>query len=137
MSQKSVVLKHWARIIKQWPVDKVRPEYVSFQKVMQDHLNKVASARAAAQNVTSNNEVLATPTEPSQINQQKAMKQINALYNLLDDRFVKEFPMPAQTRHPQSRPTHYDDVVKEMGEAATRTWVASMYNRIRGMLRFS
>jgi hypothetical protein len=111
-------MKHWARIIQAWPVDRVRPEHVSFQKLMQSRLQKA-------------NEALGTPAE------QKEMRQINALYALLDDRFLKEYPLPAKVRHPQSSPTHYDDVVKEMDEAPTRTWVTSLVNRIKGSLRFS
>lgn len=103
---------------------------------MQDRLRKITSP-GAADGDTKATEALATPTETPKTNQQNEMRQINALYNLLDDRFVKEYPMPSRVRHPQSRPTHYDDVVKEMGEAPTRTWIASMWNRIRGSLRLT
>ncbi|KIW54448.1 hypothetical protein PV05_06805 [Exophiala xenobiotica] len=135
-AQQSVALKHWARIIKQWPVDKVRPEHVAFQKVMQHRLKELTSPTAAADNVKADG-ALVTPANPTQPNQENEMRQINALYSLLEDRYLKEYPMPSKVRHPASRPTYYEDLVKEMGEAPTRTWAASMWNRISGMLRFS
>ena len=131
-----VALKHWARIIKQWPVDRVRPEHVSFQKIMQTRIQNGSSPRAAAANVKSN-EALVSPVEPPQVNNEKEMKQVNALYALLEDRFAKAYPIPASLRNPASNPTHYDDVVREMEEAPTRSWVGSLLNNLRGKLRFS
>ncbi|KAJ9638078.1 hypothetical protein H2204_004389 [Knufia peltigerae] len=135
-ANQSVVLKHWARIIKLWPVDKVRPEHVAFQKVMQNRVNKIASPNAAAENVKADG-ALVTPVDPPRSNAQNEMRQVNALYSLLEDRYAKEFPTPNKVRHPASQPTYYEDLIKEMGEAPTRTWLASTWNRLRGMLRVS
>ncbi|EXJ85187.1 hypothetical protein A1O3_05862 [Capronia epimyces CBS 606.96] len=132
---RSVAAQHWARIIKRWPVDRVRPEHISFQKVMQSRLQKASSPTAATANVKAN-EGQVSPATP-QFDEAKEMRQINALYSLLEDRYFKAYPMPANLRNPQSMPTHYDDVIKEMDEAPTRTWIQSLIQRVKGSLRFS
>ncbi|KAL2399027.1 hypothetical protein ABEF95_008231 [Exophiala dermatitidis] len=129
----SVAVKHWARIIKRWPVDRVRPEYVSFQKVMRDRLQKATSPAAAAGNAKANE---AQPVSPPQWDEAQEMRQVNVLYSLLEDRYFKAYPIPTKLRHPRSMPTYYDDVLKEMEEAPSRTWFQSLVNRIKGSLRF-
>lgn len=128
-----IVLKHWSRIIKQWPVDKVRPEHVHFQKIMQSRLNKLTSPTAAAAADAKSND--ASVKAPQPWDNQNELRQINALYALLENRFEKEDPIPARVRHPQSNPAHYDDLVRELDEAPNRSWVTSLWNRIRGSVR--
>ncbi|EXJ85775.1 hypothetical protein A1O1_06143 [Capronia coronata CBS 617.96] len=132
----SVAVKHWARIIKRWPVDRVRPEHISFQTVMQGRLQKASSPSAAAENVKAN-EALVSPANPPQLDEAREMRQVNALYSLLEDRYFNAYPIPAKLRNPESMPTHYDDVIKEMDEAPSRTWTQSLMKRIKGSLRFS
>ncbi|EXJ59607.1 hypothetical protein A1O7_03753 [Cladophialophora yegresii CBS 114405] len=128
----SVILKHWARIIKQWPVDRVRPAHVHFQKVMQSRLLKLQNPAAATANVKSN-DAHAIPVEP--FNEQTELRQVNALYALLENRFEKEYPIPQRVRHPRSSASHYDDLVKELDEAPNRSWITNLWNRLKGSVR--
>ncbi|KIY02605.1 uncharacterized protein Z520_01070 [Fonsecaea multimorphosa CBS 102226] len=130
-ANQSVVFKHWARIIKQWPLDRVRPAHVHFQKVMQSRLQKLQSPAPAVS--PKSNDALVTPVEP--FNEQKEMRQVNALYSLLEDRYAKEYPIPQSVRQPKSNVSHYDDLVKELDEAPGRSWFTSFWNRLKGSVR--
>jgi hypothetical protein len=70
-------------------------------------------------------------------NEQKELEQANALYALLEDRCAKKFPLPQMLRTPASNPTYYDDLITEMQEAPTRSWVGGLIKRVQGSLRFS
>ena len=134
-----MALKHWTRIIQRWPVDKVRPENVSFQKVMQRRLDKLASSTTpneAANSITSN-EALVVAVPPQTWSEEREMKQVNALDSLLEDRYSKSFPLPQSLRKPASNPTYYDDLMKEMQEAPSRSWLGGIVKRIKGSFRLT
>lgn len=132
------VMKHWARIIKRWPIDKIRPESVSFQTMMQRRLERInnPSLNAAATS-TKGNEAMISAAPPAQFNEQQEMKQVNALYSLLENRYASTYPMPDQLRYPASRKTHYDDLLKEMEEAPSRSKFDSFIQRMKGRFRIS
>ncbi|KIW74751.1 hypothetical protein Z517_11521 [Fonsecaea pedrosoi CBS 271.37] len=131
-ANQSVALKHWARIIKQWPLDRVRPSHVHFQRVMQSRLQKLQSGAPAAVSSKSN-DALVTPVEP--FNEQKELRQVNALYSLLENRYANEYPIPQAVRHPKTNASHYDDLVRELDEAPGRSWFTSFWNRLKGSVR--
>jgi cytochrome b pre-mRNA-processing protein 6 len=128
-----VAVKHWARIIKQWPVDKVRPDYVSFQTIMQKRTKALTSPQKSVSDAKAGEGVVSTSEAFSE---QREMRQVNALYALLENKFSKSYPIPENLRHPRSSPSHYDDVVREMDEAPTRSWAAGLIKKIKGSLRF-
>lgn len=99
---------------------------------MQSRVQKLQSPSAPASNVKSN-DALVTPAEP--FNEQKELRQLNALYALLENRFEKEFATPLQVRHPKTKVSHYDDLVKELDEAPNRSWFTNVWNRIKGSVR--
>lgn len=70
-------------------------------------------------------------------NEAQEMKQVNALYSLLDNRFAKESPMPASMREPESSPTHYDDVLAESERAPNRSFMSKITNKLKGMIRLT
>ena len=61
--------KHYARLLSRWPKDPLRPE---------NTFHKLLSARAAKANSLSDTEVNAE------------LRNVNALYSLLDDRYKKK-----------------------------------------------
>jgi cytochrome b pre-mRNA-processing protein 6 len=79
------LFKHFARIIELWPQDLLRPT-VSFQDAMQRRVNHrilgVAHARADGNGKP---EVAAY-----KLDEGAELYQVNALYSLLDDRYVTE-----------------------------------------------
>ena len=132
-----LAFKHWTRILQRWPVDRVRPEKVSFQTVMKARLGKHntgVSGNNAAESINAN-EAMVSAVEPSRWNENAEMVQANALYALLENRFAKDYPMDQTLRKPASDPEHYDNLVREMDEAPTRSWLGGLTKRIRGSLR--
>lgn len=132
--------KHWLRILRRWPIDLVRPDTVSFRTVMQkrlENISKPTSSTAAADNITSNEALVTAKGAPQTWNEAAEMKQVNALYSLLENRYAKTYPLPEHLRRPQSAPTYYDDLMRELEEAPHRSWIGGFVKRMKGMLRFS
>lgn len=94
------------------------------------------SLSAAATSVKAN-DALVSAVPPAELDEQKEMKQANALYSLLEDRYSTTFPMPQHFRHPASRPTHYDELLQELEEAPTRGKFTSFVQRLKGRFRLS
>jgi cytochrome b pre-mRNA-processing protein 6 len=134
-----LALKHWSRILRRWPVDRVRPENVSFQKIMTQRLDKhkAQTSPSAAASTIKSNQAVVSAVAPRRWDKQAELEQANALYSLLEDRYAKEFPLPRTLRAPASNPTYYDDLVTEMQEAPTRSWFVGVMKRIKGSLRFA
>jgi cytochrome b pre-mRNA-processing protein 6 len=95
-----------------------------------------ASPGPAADSVKSNAAFL-TVAPPSAWDETKEMEQVNALYNLLENKYVQEHPLPPTLRNPASSPTYYDDLMREMQEAPTRSWFGAFVKRIKGSFRLA
>ncbi|KKY15647.1 hypothetical protein UCRPC4_g06212 [Phaeomoniella chlamydospora] len=95
------------------------------------------TSRAAATNVKGNEALVtavkeeATPTW----NEAKELEQANVLYSLLENRYMNQYPIPETLRYPQSKPTHYDDILREFEEAPDRTWLQRLWLRMKGSVR--
>ena len=96
--------------------------------------NTGVSGNTAAESIKAN-EAMVSAVEPARWNENAEMVQANALYALLENRFAKDYPMDLSLRKPASDPEHYDNLVKEMDEAPTRSWLGGLTKRIRGSLR--
>lgn len=68
-------------------------------------------------------------------NEQKELKQVNALYDLLNDRFAKQAPFHDRLRFPASNPAHYDAIMAESQRAPTRSFWDKLTNRLKGSIR--
>jgi cytochrome b pre-mRNA-processing protein 6 len=77
------------------------------------------------------------PSAASSWNELHELSQTNALYSLLENRYMHENPMPAKLRRPASNPEHYDVLVRELEEAPGRSWLGALVKRVKGSLRFS
>lgn len=150
--------KHWQRIIRLWPTDLVRPKTISFQHVMQQRLSKIhppssstttstsTTRNAAAESIKSNEALVsavppssspATGTASSPWDEAHQLRQVNALYSLLENRYLTANPTPTSLRKPNSDPEHYDVLIRELEEAPRRSWLGALVKRIKGSLRFS
>ena len=67
--------------------------------------------------------------------EQKELRQTNALYNLLNDKFAKESPFHDRLRFPASSPAHYDAIIAESQRAPTRSFWDKVKNRLSGSVR--
>ncbi|KAK6377456.1 hypothetical protein LTR64_000838 [Lithohypha guttulata] len=133
--QAQIALRHWQRIISRWPIDKVRPEAVSFQALMKKRLERYQNP-SSANTIT---KVQGTEANAAPINltwnENREMKQTNVLYALLENRFQKESPLPDRLRYPASEVNHYDMIIKESERAPSRSFLDKLTNRLKGMIR--
>ncbi|THV86224.1 hypothetical protein D6D17_00692 [Aureobasidium pullulans] len=116
--------KHYARILSQWPVDRLRPE-ISFQSVLKKRLEAAPVAQVNQANT-------AQTQAPKARNE---LREINALYSLLEDRYSSTYPLSNAMMHPASAPEHYTTLVKELDEVPDRTFFQRIASRFKGMVR--
>lgn len=76
------VSKHYARILSQWPADRLRPE-VAFQNILKKRVDAAPVPQAAQENTAQ--------AIPRTVRTDAAaeMKEVNALYSLLENRYSK------------------------------------------------
>lgn len=103
---------------------------------MQRRIGKVANpaSRASPENVKANDALVST--EPPKFSETKELQQVQALNSLLENRYSRAYPLPISMRKPASNPSHYDDVLKELEEAPSRSWFASLKKTMEGKFRF-
>ncbi|KAL2057693.1 hypothetical protein ABVK25_002077 [Lepraria finkii] len=134
---KSIICKHYQRILSQWPVDLLRPE-VSFQKTIQRRIDtQLKHPTTPPQDNVVSNQTQASVQISRPFNEQSELEQVNVLYSFLENRYTKIYPLSERTMKPASNPKYYDDLLKELNEAPTRSWFQSMVSRWKGFLRFS
>lgn len=68
-------------------------------------------------------------------NEAKEIRQVNALYALLESRFQCQSPLPDRLRFPASGPTHYDMIIQESERAPARGLLNRMSDKLKGMIR--
>lgn len=113
---RSQVAKHYQRIASLWPKDPMRPER-QFAKLIDHRAKQIESLDEAKL--------------------KEELRNVNALYSLLDNRYSKKYPTPKHVLSPQSNPTHYTDLMAELEKAPTRNWWENFVESVRGRIRFS
>ncbi|KAK9770003.1 putative Mitochondrial zinc maintenance protein 1, mitochondrial [Seiridium cardinale] len=105
---------HLLKALNRWPKDIIRPT-VQFQEV----LKKRFEAQGAS------------------LSEEEKLRQANALYSLLDNRYKKKYPITGEQSllKPRSKPTYFADLVREMEEAPNRSWFDRTWLRLKGLIR--
>ncbi|KAI2634427.1 hypothetical protein GGS21DRAFT_517754 [Xylaria nigripes] len=113
MSRQAISARHLIlRALSQWPKDTIRPE-VQFQKILQKRFE-----------------------EPNQnLSEGEQLKQANALYSLLDNRYKKAYPITGSLLQPKSNPTYFTDLLRELEEAPSRSFLDRLLLRLKGIVR--
>ncbi|KAL2128945.1 hypothetical protein VTI74DRAFT_8428 [Chaetomium olivicolor] len=120
MAARSAAASHFRGVLTRWPKDPLRPE-CQLQDVLAKRLEKgvvAPKARGTSQEFAD-------------------LKQANALYSLLEDRYKNKYRVPNKMFEPKSNPTYYNDLIKELEEAPNRTWLGRLAKRLGGIIRFS
>ncbi|KAH6649492.1 hypothetical protein F5144DRAFT_616644 [Chaetomium tenue] len=120
---RSAAANHFRGALARWPKDPLRPE-CQLQDVLAKRLEKGKLA----------------PVTAGAKQEQADVKQANALYSLLEDRYknkanLAQYRPAAKIFEPQSNPTYYKDLVKELEEAPTRSWLQRLGKRLSGIVR--
>ena len=123
------VSRHYARILSQWPADRLRPE-VPFQKLLQ---RRVDGAPQPA--IKEANTAQAVP-QTTHHDPKAEMQEVNALYSLLEGRYSQLYPVSQRLMEPDSAPDYYTRLEKEIEEVPDRTWFGNMAKRFGGMFRW-
>ncbi|KAL9609572.1 MAG: hypothetical protein Q9167_005665 [Letrouitia subvulpina] len=158
MATKSLISRHWQRILSKWPLDLNRSE-VQFQKVMRRRIDR--------QHGQSGPQVKASPptkesSDKSELplktySEKDELEQVNALYSFLENRYSKkvrpkplspllfytnviwthflQYPLSDKIMKPQSDPIHFERLLKELDEAPNRPWWQMQWLRLKGMVR--
>ncbi|KAF2769020.1 hypothetical protein EJ03DRAFT_382967, partial [Teratosphaeria nubilosa] len=111
MSRQQIV-QHYSRLLRRWPVDRLRPEDRQFRSLLRKRLQ--------------------TPPTPYR----NEAAEVNAAYSLLDDTYAKQYPLGEKMMRPASNPNHYLDLGAELDEAPDRTWLQGFVKRMKEMIRF-
>ncbi|RMZ85403.1 hypothetical protein DV737_g714, partial [Chaetothyriales sp. CBS 132003] len=133
-STASPALKQWTSIIKRWPVDKVRPQNVAFQTVMQKRIDHLVNPSSVPQPRTVKKNEAAVSAPPPAWNEDRELKQVKTLNTLLENKYAHAFPLASALRYPASNPTYYDDLIHELDEAPSRSYFSKVMNRSKSII---
>ncbi|KAI2463162.1 hypothetical protein F4781DRAFT_417539 [Annulohypoxylon bovei var. microspora] len=103
--------RHILRALSLWPKDTLRPQ-IQFQDVLQKRFE-----------------------QSSNLSEQDQLKQANALYSLMDDRYKTKYPIKGSLLNPKSQPTYFTDLVRELEEAPNRSYFERVWLRLKGVVR--
>ncbi|KAL2140502.1 hypothetical protein VTI28DRAFT_3745 [Corynascus sepedonium] len=117
---KAAAANHFRGALTRWPKDTLRPD-CQLQDVLAKRLQKGPLA----------------PVTAGATQEQADLKQANALYSLLQDRYKNKYRSPEKLFEPRSNPTYYKDLLKELEEAPHRSWLGRLTKRLSGMIRFT
>ncbi|KAK8015412.1 hypothetical protein PG990_008708 [Apiospora arundinis] len=99
---------------RQGPQDAIRPQ-CQFQDVLRKRFENKATSGG--------------------LSDKEELKQANALYSLLDNRYKKKYPITGTLLQPKSNPTYFTDLVRELEEAPNRSWLDRFMLRVKGVVR--
>ncbi|OTB00774.1 hypothetical protein M426DRAFT_324014 [Hypoxylon sp. CI-4A] len=103
--------RHVLRALSQWPKDTLRPQ-IQFQDVLRKRFEA-----------------------SSNLSEQEQLKQANALYSLIDNRYKKKYPITGSLLRPKSQPSYFTDLVRELEEAPNRSYFGRLWLRLKGVIR--
>ncbi|KJZ74715.1 hypothetical protein HIM_05832 [Hirsutella minnesotensis 3608] len=118
MSQ-SLARRVYADALAQWPKQALRPDYQ-----FQDVLRKAVAERFAASS-SSNGPAL----------EADELLKARALQFLVQNKFRDRYKLRGPMLEPKSQPTYFEDLVREIEEAPSRSWFERLSKRLSGMIR--
>ncbi|KAL1303914.1 hypothetical protein AAFC00_000368 [Neodothiora populina] len=124
------ISKHYTRLFNRWPVDRLRPG-ISFQKVLKKRI-----AAGPEPDINESNTAQVEVVNPSRSTPTAELREVNALYSLLENRYANEYPLSQKMMNPTSVPDHYRDLEKELDEVPNRSWGQNFLKRLSGMVRW-
>ncbi|KAK4185672.1 hypothetical protein QBC35DRAFT_503143 [Podospora australis] len=116
---RSSVARTFQAALQRWPKDTLRPE-CQLQDVLAKRLEKGTIAPANKGSLTQT---------------QAELKQTNAIYSLLEDRYKNKYRVSDNLFQPKFNPTYYKDLLKELEEAPHRTYLQRLAKKFTGMFR--
>ncbi|KAF1988295.1 hypothetical protein K402DRAFT_452993 [Aulographum hederae CBS 113979] len=112
----STLSRHYKRIISTWPPDLVRP--ITYKEKIESHRLKLTGPEVSPQLRVAD------------------LRNVNALYSLLDNRYAKQYPLSEYYLEPQSNPNHYKEIIEEFDNAPKRSSFERWIGQWKRMIRF-
>lgn len=123
LTKSQALRRTYTTALTHWPKDTLRPTC---------QLQDVLSKRLAESNKFAGPDANTNPAA-----------QVNALVSLLGNRYLHKYPTsPAPESatggmlKPRSNPTYYDDLMRDLDAAPTRSWVQRAGLKLKGMFRW-
>jgi len=104
------------RVLAQWPQDILRPN-LQLQNFLARRLEDGPQGATWAR-----------------LDATAQLKQVNALYSLLENRYSLKYKPSELLMQPRSKPTYYTDLITELDEAPTLTWLGRLQKRMSSMV---
>lgn len=121
MASKEALRRTYTAALTHWPKDPLRPTCQ-----LQDVLSK---------RLSESNKFPGSDKNPA--------AQVNAFVSLLGNRYLNKYPTsPAPESatggmlSPRSNPTYYEDLMRDLDAAPTRSWAERVGLRLKGMFRW-
>ena len=145
-----------ATIIQRWPVDPLRPN-LPFQRTLAIRVDRefpelskdgtpISSQPTAAEEEegqsswfrSSSKKAKAEAAAAPQVKKSTTPPEIQwaSLKPLLDNSFMKAYPVTERITRPQSNPDYYTNLLEELDEAPKRTFLSSYLNSWKGFIRW-
>ncbi|KAF4556133.1 Hypothetical protein D9617_1g080080 [Elsinoe fawcettii] len=120
---RAIAAKHYARLASAWPKDVLRPE-TQFQKILTSRIETAPSSNPETEGFLE--KVLGSGRNA----RSAELKEVNALYSLLENRYSKASPLSSDMLKPKSDPEYYTRLEKELEATPGRSWFGKVFNRL-------
>ncbi|KAI4164979.1 MAG: hypothetical protein LQ342_001255 [Letrouitia transgressa] len=136
MAARSLISRHWQKILSKWPLDPNRSE-VQFQKVMRRRIDRQYGQPDIKVKPSPPTKESSGKLEPplKTYSEKDELEQVNALYSFLENRYSKKYPLSDKIMKPQSDPIHFERLLKELDEAPNRPWWQMQWLRLKSKVR--
>ncbi|KAF2237466.1 hypothetical protein EV356DRAFT_16834 [Viridothelium virens] len=132
---RAIAAKHYERILQAWPKDLLRPT-VSLQKLLQKRLEN-QNPEPAVGSPASGSPASSPSLKQTAFSEGAELRQINALYSLLDNRYSKQYPVSKRLMNPTFDPTYYHRLSHEIEQAPNLSFFERLLRRVKARIRFS
>ncbi|EJT75382.1 hypothetical protein GGTG_05319 [Gaeumannomyces tritici R3-111a-1] len=128
---RNAAVTHLRAALSRWPQDVLRPE-TQLPRALAPRLERLERLEQQQQGTSHAASASGTAIPTGEVQQ---LREANALLALLDNRFKNRYRVREQTFRPRSAPDYYDNLIRELDEAPTRSAWSRWMTRIKGMVR--
>ncbi|KAF2869118.1 hypothetical protein BDV95DRAFT_609358 [Massariosphaeria phaeospora] len=137
----ATISKQYTRLLSLWPHDALRPN-LPFTKTIEYRalphgVQPLSPSTAHQPSSPAQSDVQPAAAPPPTPHARVEQANINALFALLENRYAKKYPMSAELLKPASNPEHYENLMREIERAPTKTWVQAKLDEWRMKIRWS
>jgi cytochrome b pre-mRNA-processing protein 6 len=130
------IAAHYKRLLTIWPKDPLRPN-LPFQKAIEHRAARFAPSTAQKTDAARINSTTAPDASSAgPLDARQELRNINALYSLLDNRYSKLHPTSPAMLKPRGNPEYYDKLLADIKEAPNRSWLKAKWENMKMKVRW-